>query len=632
MDKWMGNIIYYSNTEAFIESLPKRNDFIDINNTKLINNGIKENMPVIFLPNDILEQHYRDGYVLKYKLILFGILKDGSKAAVVLSGIRPFFDVRAPIRSNSDDFISNLRNIFKINQFYPVELEILYKYSFKYFQEKESLFIRVYFNTLHARNKALNFILDYDFEYYDSNNQKNKVILETASNDKSCYYRKVAREYKFKLCDWNLIQNYSIDLNETYCKKKCVRYTFLVNIGDIKDDANSNFIDIKKLPKPINIHADPKKYVDLIRDKSMICVWDIETDALHPTGDAPQPDNVFSEHDVEEDVIRMLSMVFYWYWDSNFLIRVNFTDMICPSRPDCLIVICQNQVEIIKAKALLLERMVPEFYSGFLDSFYDWPFVIGVAEAYDKIKNIDLINFMKQHMSIIIWSSENAQYAITGRKSEHVKIEADIYTDNTFFDVPGFICIDTCTIFRQLYPTSEKYSLNYFLSLNKLGSKEDMPYNTMFKIFRVLRKLNIFLRDKYPTNRVILFEDIVNELMSLKQQFGENHKPLTKYANNDSIIYNVTDLTINDILVLIKQATDVVHYCNIDSQRCQELLRIRSIISDRREMANLSYTSMYDACYRAGGMKVRNLVIAEGIESNWNIVFNNIANSNKDKR
>jgi DNA polymerase elongation subunit (family B) len=75
-----------------------------------------------------------------------------------------------------------------------------------------------------------------------------------------------------------------------------------------------------------------------------------------------------------------------------------------------------------------------------------------------------------------------------------------------------------------------------------------------------------------------------------------------------------------------------VHYCNIDARRCHELLRVRNVIADRREIANLSYTSMYDALFRAGGMKIRNLCIAEGIKPEWNIAFSCISTGKKDDR
>src|SRR6185437_15564674 len=331
---------------------------------------------------------------------------------------------------------------------------------------------------------------------------------------------------------------------------------------------------------------NPKKYIDLIRDKTMVGAWDTETDAAHPTGNAPMPENVFDERGQEEDVLRMLSSVFYWYWSKIPLVKVNFTDMICDRREDCLIVICKNQIEIIKAHALLLERMCPEFYAGFNDGIYDWPFVIERAKAFDKVKDTDLVEFMKKHMSVVPWTPENDKYTIKGEKDEKIKLEAGIEVKNIFFKVPGFICIDVRTIFRQLYPTAEQSSLNFFLAVNKLGSKEDMPYQKMFKIFRLIRQLVKL----FKTNK---FDKLLEGLNSLRAKHGERYMPLSKTQEEnpfpaiDNTSYNVDKLNISEMLELVMLSSQVVHYCNVDAQRCQDLLNIRSIISDRREMSNL---------------------------------------------
>ena len=102
---------------------------------------------------------------------------------------------------------------------------------------------------------------------------------------------------------------------------------------------------------------------------------------------------------------------------------------------------------------------------------------------------------MKKHMSTIPYTESNAKWSIKGPAVENrIKVEADMYTDNEIFDVPGFLCIDTRTKFRQLYPTAEKSSLNFFLQKNKLESKADMNYITMFRIFRVMRKLSTLFK------------------------------------------------------------------------------------------------------------------------------------------
>src|SRR6185437_1711861 len=183
---------------------------------------------------------------------------------------------------------------------------------------------------------------------------------------------------------------------------------------------------------------------------------------------------------------------------------------------------------------------------------------------------------------------------------------------------------------RQLYPTAEQSSLNFFLAVNKLGSKEDMPYQKMFKIFRLIRQLVKL----FKTNK---FDKLLEGLNSLRAKHGERYMPLSKTQEEnpfpaiDNTSYNVDKLNISEMLELVMLSSQVVHYCNVDAQRCQDLLNIRSIISDRREMSNLSYTSMEDGIRRAGGMKVRNLVMAKGFEPEWNLAFSSISKRGKDK-
>ena len=59
---------------------------------------------------------------------------------------------------------------------------------------------------------------------------------------------------------------------------------------------------------------------------------------------------------------------------------------------------------------------------------------------------------------------------------------------------------------------------------------------------------------------------------------------------------------------------EVANYCIIDALRCQELLVKLSVINYYREVASIAYVSLFDAHYRANGMKVRNLLDAYAIK------------------
>lgn len=655
MEKYHGKLLYFKSSlskeevQKFLTALPKRNDFIPRSAAKVVYNDIQDKKPIYFMPNSVVDQHFKDGNKLVYKLLLIGITRDGSKAAVVVDGITPFFDIRVPEGMDASTFAERMMGLWKEQQIYTARWEIIRKLPFKYFYEDKVDYVRFYFNTLHARTKAIKNSRETKFEYMAQIGsvltkdgkmrdtiKEQKVFLETASDDKSCYYRKASREYKFKLCDWNEVSGYTLlGSDNEYTKSNCVRYTLQTDVNNLVSIRNTKKLGTRALSDKDLQQAKNK---DLLKDKSMLMDWDLETFAPHATGNAPLPENVFDSSGNEEDVVFLHSASFHWYYTTDILVKVAISEMPVPARPDCLIIQVEKQTDIIKVKSLLMERMAPEFVTGFNDGIYDWPFLLRRAEQFDDKKGTALIEFMKKHMSAIPYTPNNAKYSIPGAKTEHIKVEADTYVDNEYFDIPGFICMDTRTIFRQLYPTAEKTSLNFFLAANKLGSKEDMPYQTMFKIYRLLREL----RRTFNTPK---FEELVEGVKAWQAEFGELHVPfkhLSLTAGNnpadknikkfDNTSYNIDRLTIKDIMVLLEQATQVVHYCNIDAQRCQELLKIRNIIPDRREVANLSYTSMFDAFYRAGGMKVRNLVISQGIEPEWDLVFTNIAKETKDTR
>ena len=105
----------------------------------------------------------------------------------------------------------------------------------------------------------------------------------------------------------------------------------------------------------------------------------------------------------------------------------------------------------------------------------------------------------------------------------------------------------------QLNPTHSKSSLKYYLDMNNLPNKDDMPIPELFRY----------------------------------------------YKEND-----------------INGMTDVAHYCYIDAFRLHQLVLKNNIIQDRREIGRLSYTSIFDAFYRANSCKVTNLIISEAIERN----------------
>ncbi len=618
-----------SQLEKFLSRMPKRTNFIDPI-SKTIDNAVAKHNEILFLPNDLVEEHIFDKQTRRraYKLILMGVLEGGMKAAVILNGIDVFFDIRVPDDADLDKFTETVRKTLNEEELAFKSIKQVDQFPFKLFHEKPVPYMRIHFDTLYDRKKAITRFRNNKVSYFNKKGARVYVEgLETAADDTSCYYRKVAREYKFKLAGWNLIKKYQLAFDK-YTKELCYSYTFEVNIHD--------FVDIEKL----EVQPDPKAHPDLQKDKSLVMCWDLETDDLKPTGNAPDPNDVFDQDGQPRAVIEIECCSFHWQYSKDPLLVVAISVMPAPIRNDCLSIQVRNQVDIIKVKALLTERMAPEFLTGFNDGTYDWPFINRRVEMYDQQEGKKIHEFMKTHMSSVPYVKSPGKNGkvwenVTGiHEEKRIKVEADSYLDIENFEAPGFICVDTRTIFRQMFPTAEKTSLNFFLAISKLGSKADMDYIVMFKIFRLMRHLV----QKFRTRD---FEKIKTMFMAIMANKGEDHCPLKD--NNDGLsskgflgdkddVYNVTKLNCKDMLVLIELVTDVIHYCNIDARRCQELLNVRSVIPDKREVVNLSYTSMHDGFYRAGGMKVRNMVIAVGIEKQWNLAISNISTGNKTEK
>lgn len=540
VDSLHGSVINYEQ----IKHMPTRNAFLDQSTHKEINELISKNKTLLFMPNSIHEMHLQDAKfnTAKYKIVLFGILLDGRRATVVLNDLKPYFEV--VIKESAEAL--NIYNKLKQTKYAcPISFDIIKGKQFDGYSKERKTFARLYFDKLKMRNEAIKFVKSQG--------------MSTTSDDSSCYYRVICRDYMTTFSSWVNISNYNV---KTYTGIRGAVYD--VSINDYKV-----------------YEGDVTENPQLAKDNSMSMAWDIET--YSPDGDIPLPDNPLHR-------LFMLSATFQWYHSDKQLLRVCLVEHPCNARPGYLTIVCGDEKKIIKAFGKLAFKMKPEFNLGFNDSEYDWPWVVkraasyaGVlpflAECFDSTspwKNYDEVDIMRYNF-----------------KKEKVKLEADAYAEGSTLVLPGYINIDVRTVFRQLYPTSEKSNLNFYLSLNKLDSKKDMPYQELFSIYRQMG---------ITFNKRAIIQSI-----------------LSKHKINSAAVLQYYD----EYESLKEKMADIAEYCVVDSQRCHELMKIRSVVTDKREVSNLSYTSVFDSFYRANGMKVRNLVIARGQKRG--IKFSNIA-------
>lgn len=545
-------------------TLPDRYFFLNPQQVEQVDKLIESNKPLLFLPTYLQEVHLQDVKYEKalYKIVLNGVFTDGRRINVIIDGIEPYFEVRVPHPTDPLDeglrgknysrakYINELRDKLNRDELTkPEKITIIKAKPFKYYRTEQSEFIRFYYKKTKNRQFAIKFV--------------KKEGYETTSDDLNSYYRVVCRDHLTTFSSWAVLDNYT---QTTVPSLKGT--TYRLNIKDYKPYLGT-------------------LTSELLKDKTLSVCWDIET--WDADGNLPQPENVKSK-------IFSLSMTFQWVNEQEPFLKLCFCDMPAEPRPEYLTVICGSEKNIIKGFADAFAKLRPEFIFGFNDSDYDWNWVIKRA-AQSK----GLLSYIAERFdsTVPFQSYTDANVLKFNFKHEHIKLEATTYADGTSLMMHGYIPVDVRTVFRKLYPTAEQSSLKFFLARNKLGGKEDMPIQVLFKIYTDLKNI----RDSpYATfaedGSAIEFEFLDDTPVELIEEYNK----------------------------LKKSLADVNYYCVVDSQRCHDLVKIRSVIMDKREVSNLAYTSVYDAFYRADGMKVRNLTIAKGQKAPFNIKFTNIGN------
>lgn len=550
-DSLHGKVINYSDID---KTLPGYEKYLDSSMTRKIKSDLNKCIPVMFMPNSTYDDKpMQDSQYAKskYKLVLFGIFENGLRATVCINDIEPYFEIKIPDKTENKEtfaedmfFELNMDGDADFNKFQnvikkqlksppfgfkiePTRYEIVNGKPLHIYQAYESSYIRIYFNKLSHRKDAIQYV--------------SALKYHTAHDDMNSYYRVVSRDHKLQLGYWICLKNYTLSDNNNYLKGDVIQ----ISINDI-----NNFEG--ELPK------------SLLKDNMMTMAFDIETYNPRHSEDfeVPMPE-------IQDHHMFMISLTFQWHHAPNQLLNVCLVDVPAASHPDFLTIICNTEENLVRGFGQICHKMKPHFMMGFNSDNYDWKWIILRACGYKGVLN-ELVEMCD--MTIVKERTDaNSLYAY---KKNSIKIEATLSVDGQNLQVPGFIPFDVMTIFRKLYPTSEVYNLNFFLSKNKLGGKEDMPYQEMFRIYE----------DTYALYK--------------KGQ-------------------DIPDL-------LLEKMALVGKYCVIDSIRCHDLTNIRTVLQDKREVANISYTSVHDAFYRADGMKVRNLTIAEA--NMRNLKLSNIAN------
>lgn len=543
-----GQVILYED----IDKIPSLEKFLDKDITERVQNDMNHRKPLLFMPNGtwdekpMQEEEYSKS---KYKLVVFGILENGERRTIVINDIKPYFEIKIPDRitdrekfardmyddlhMEGDSHYERYKHVTKTNQstptygfkVEPTDYEICTGKPLHGFQEHYSYYVKIYFDKLAHREYAIKYVRGLKYE--------------TAHDDLNNYYRVVSRDYFLPLASWWTINNYNLDYDNRYIKDTVIQ----IDIGDIS---------------PYN----GEMHKHLQKDNTLTMAFDIETYNADEDGEIPYPQ--YPNH-----CVFMISMTFQFYHASSQLINVCLVDVPTAPDPDHLTVVCGSEYNLLKAFGIVCAKLKPHFIMGFNSDAYDWNWIVNASLRYPGLlaEIVDLMGFQR-------WDSITDKAAKYTYKPNNIKVSADTNCPSQNVQLNLYTPFDVMIVFRQIYPTSEKWSLNFFLAMNKLGGKEDMPYQEMFRIYRDTKNY---------------------------------------YTHGESIPAELLD----------KMAL-VAKYCVVDSIRCHDLTLIRNVIPDKREIANLSYTNIHDAFYRANGMKVRNLIISRA--NLRNIKISNITN------
>ncbi|RIB01390.1 ribonuclease H-like domain-containing protein [Gigaspora rosea] len=481
--------VFRYNGKDYLPSHLSRND-IDAKNDEGVSVNLEDalynhqNIP--FMPIDIEETNEYINRNPYYVLRLYGPLINGQKAVVTITGIKVFFDICVPDNEDINSFETKVKNILtneKDNEERSVEvgkirIEHVKAFPIRGYHPEKKSYLRIFTTTTFQRKTALEII--------------RKENLETASDDISAYYRKVAREYRIPLSGWDRLP---YNGHSPLCS-----HAFYVSI--------ENFHAVNDLSELCKIYHSPV----IIRDRALVLAWDIETHSTRGLEHVP-----YTRY--KEDNAFMICMTVHWKDDLKPLKQICLVDVESARDPNWITIVCGNETNLLKAFALCWRALAPDIELTYNGSKYDWPFVI------ERATQLKVLDWMFAQMSenprrnitidgILRWNyyggvgepfykdffHKEQTWAKFSRKEDkdskkiknqegvEIKITPEENFKSTFLKVPGCVSIDVLVCCKKLYPKSEKNSLNYFLEMHGLGSKIDLPIKNMRKFYMQSKK------------------------------------------------------------------------------------------------------------------------------------------------
>ncbi|CAB4382672.1 unnamed protein product [Rhizophagus irregularis] len=193
-----GQVIRYS-SENYLNGISTRNDIVAENDKGLIailDDALSNYQEIPFMAVDFEGSSEKIGGKNYYVLHFYSPLINGQKAVVTLTGIQVFFDIYIPEKESVDDFKIIINKILcsTINVYKIEPIEAFPGLPFHDYHTEKKLYLRVFTQGTGDRKKTLQAIQDNDFE--------------TALDDISSFYRKIAKENGIAISGWSMISKY----------------------------------------------------------------------------------------------------------------------------------------------------------------------------------------------------------------------------------------------------------------------------------------------------------------------------------------------------------------------------------------------------------------------------------------
>lgn len=419
--------------------------------------------------------------------------------------------------------------------------------------------------------------VDWNRIYFHSLYERNKALnaltnkFETASNDGKTrdYFRLVTRNYQIPLTDWTYISDYETH-NGGMHPNGMHKEKYQPKSPGVEYIFRVNVKNIKAVVNSMdsqeNQELQQKNAKQIDKDRTIIMGWDTETYNDNGSADVPNPD-------MPESHLFVISMTFHFKDDPKPFYVVSITDVETEVDDRWKTIICLDKTNQMNRESIRVREtnMLKAF--SLIIKMMQPDIITGFnCMGYDwpfiinRSIEYEIIGEVVNNMSTTpFYKIDNTGSIKNNIRTEKVKISAGNEDKCRFIKTPGYVPIDSMIIFKKLMPKASSKKLKFFLDVCGIKPKADMPYKRMDNI----------------------------------------------YKTRDAI-----------------GMREVIHYCNIDSMRCPQLLIKKNIIGDKRELSSLAFTSFYDAIFRADGHKIRNMAAAYA--NTKDLLINLIGDSDTD--